>query len=184
MFLAETNNASIAGNLLGDFVKGKLDGEYPEEIQHGILMHRKIDSFTDRHSIILESAALLDQRFGRFRGIMLDIFFDYLLAINFHKYSDRDLVTFAGDVYNKLKMEWAILPAEVKFVADMMIQHDWLSGYAHIENIKRALWHTSSRSKRIPDLSSGIIDLQAKIVPLTKSFNAFFPELISYTKTL
>ena len=35
------------GGLLGDFVKGPLQGQYPEKVEQGIALHRKLDVYTD-----------------------------------------------------------------------------------------------------------------------------------------
>ncbi|MEC8942826.1 MAG: DUF479 domain-containing protein, partial [Verrucomicrobiota bacterium] len=51
LYLAGPTDASRIGNLLGDFVKGtpaSLEGAYPVEVIAGIVMHRKLDRFTDR----------------------------------------------------------------------------------------------------------------------------------------
>lgn len=49
LYLADNSPGSQIGSLLGDFVKGTLDNAYDEEITRGILIHRRIDSFSDSH---------------------------------------------------------------------------------------------------------------------------------------
>ncbi|MGZ7081297.1 MAG: ACP phosphodiesterase, partial [Thermoanaerobaculia bacterium] len=49
LFLAGDSAESMIGNLAGDFVKGVLHDRFPPAITAGIVMHRKIDAFTDSH---------------------------------------------------------------------------------------------------------------------------------------
>ena len=54
-YLSFNKPGILAGNMISDFVKGKRKYDYPEEIQHGIAVHREIDRFTDAHSITKEA---------------------------------------------------------------------------------------------------------------------------------
>jgi acyl carrier protein phosphodiesterase len=44
MFLSGDASELLVGNLMGDFVKGRLNGRFPPGIERGILLHREIDS--------------------------------------------------------------------------------------------------------------------------------------------
>lgn len=45
LYLAPDDDESLLGNLMGDFVKGPLDGRFSPGIAAGIRLHRHIDSF-------------------------------------------------------------------------------------------------------------------------------------------
>ena len=49
VYLSGSDEFLCIGNFIGDHVKGKAYFDYPETIQNGILLHRKIDYFTDQH---------------------------------------------------------------------------------------------------------------------------------------
>lgn len=51
LFLGRDTDDLLVGSYLGDFVKGEINGELPTDITRGILLHRHIDSFTDRHPL-------------------------------------------------------------------------------------------------------------------------------------
>ena len=46
IYLSGENDFLKIGNFIADTVRGKQYLEYPQAIQQGILLHRKIDSFT------------------------------------------------------------------------------------------------------------------------------------------
>ena len=46
VYLSNTDEALTIGNLIADHVKGKAYLDYPETIQKGILLHRKIDQIS------------------------------------------------------------------------------------------------------------------------------------------
>ncbi|HEX7953720.1 MAG TPA: hypothetical protein VF523_11700, partial [Burkholderiales bacterium] len=62
------------------FVKGPLDDRYATDITRAIVMHRKIDSYTDAHPLVLASKARISPARRRYAGIMVDMFYDHFLA--------------------------------------------------------------------------------------------------------
>ena len=65
LYFGRKSDASLVGNLMGDFAKGTekaLREKYPDAVVEGILMHRKIDAFTDEHRLFKESRILLSSR--------------------------------------------------------------------------------------------------------------------------
>ena len=47
LYLSKKNADFLIGNFIADEIKGKKYLSYPNEIQNGILFHRKVDTFTD-----------------------------------------------------------------------------------------------------------------------------------------
>ena len=72
------------GNFIADHIKGKKYQAFSQGIQKGILLHRQIDSFTDNHEIVRKSKRRLHERYGLYRGVIIDIFYDHYLAKNCH----------------------------------------------------------------------------------------------------
>ena len=56
---SKNQNLSI-GSFLGDFVKGRLSGQYNREVEIGIKFHRAVDAYTDHHLL----TRLSRERFG------------------------------------------------------------------------------------------------------------------------
>ena len=76
------NNDIIFGNFIADSVKGKSYQRYRKDIVTGILLHRKIDSFTDNHSIFKSSREIISSDFGKFSGIFIDIYYENMERLN------------------------------------------------------------------------------------------------------
>jgi acyl carrier protein phosphodiesterase len=96
ILLSEPNIENRLGNLLGDLVKGKdLDGLNPK-LRRGVSRHYAIlqrrgfanDKFTDSHPIVKISKQRIDREYSKFAGILIDVFYDHLLAKNWVLYSE------------------------------------------------------------------------------------------------
>ncbi len=87
IFLSGSNRKVQLGNFVGDAVKGSSYKNYPPDIAKGIQLHRAIDDYTDHHPAVCEVVHRLQPEFGRYSGVLLDIYFDYLLAYCFESFS-------------------------------------------------------------------------------------------------
>jgi len=104
IYFSDSCRQVAVGNFIGDFVKGRRYKAYPSGIRKGILLHRQIDHFTDNHPAFKETVELLRPSFGRYSGIMADMYYDYLLASDFDRYGNgRSLDQFARNFY------WSVL---------------------------------------------------------------------------
>ena len=52
IYLSGDSEKIIIGNYIGDYVKGKDYLKYPDLVRKGIILHRHIDGFTDRHPVV------------------------------------------------------------------------------------------------------------------------------------
>ncbi|MCS7005840.1 MAG: ACP phosphodiesterase [Cytophagales bacterium] len=168
----------LVGNFLGDFVKGKQYQNYPSEIAKGILLHRAIDNFTDKHPVWLQSASRLRPFFGRYSPILMDILGDYLLASLWENvmsaipYSD-----FVASVYAILR-EWLVFfPPKAKFTADYMISEDWLMRYRSIEGTQRSLRGMAERLRVSLPFESATDILISYQVEYEQEFLMFWKEI-------
>ena len=55
LYLSGSDPMVKVGNFIGDHVKGNAYQNYEIGIQQGILLHRKIDFFTDTHPLVKQS---------------------------------------------------------------------------------------------------------------------------------
>ena len=99
IYLSGDSKEIKVGNFIGDFVKGNQHQHFPEKVAYGIILHRRIDSFTDQHSAVRECIQLLRPGYGKYAGIVADIFFDHFLASNWKDYSMDSLHHFTKNAH-------------------------------------------------------------------------------------
>jgi acyl carrier protein phosphodiesterase len=103
LYLADRRPDALLGSLMGDFVKGPLQGRFPPELTRALSQHRKVDAFTDAHPMVRVSRARMPPARRRFAGIMVDVFYDHFLALHWEDYADQPLEAFAHEVYALLR---------------------------------------------------------------------------------
>lgn len=181
IYLARHSDDAMLGALLGDFVKPHSGDTYSAEIEAEILTHRKVDSFTDSHPLVLGAKALFEGARRRYAGILLDVFYDHVLATSWERYSDVPLHAFIGRFYGALARSADMLPANLARAAPYMIEQDWLGSYADYAGVEIAIGRISTRlSKNGHLLREGLADLKANHAQLESGFHAFFPDLIAF----
>jgi len=180
LYLSQKISQSLVGNLLGDFIKKSETYQFSDEIQWGIKLHQKIDIYTDTHPVVQLSKRLIQPERRRFSGILIDVFFDHFLSINWKLYSEIDLRDFADFVYNTLSQNKEILPEFVNAQFEKIIDLDILCSYQEIDGVGSALARISSKITRSNNLKDGIQDLTKNYQEIQENFLIFFPDLISF----
>ena len=96
------SNDAILGGLLGDFVFGKsILEDWRPSVRVEIIRHRRIDRYTDDHPTVVAARALFGP-LRRYSGIVLDVYFDHLLARDWRHWNDAPLDEFTTRVYRCL----------------------------------------------------------------------------------
>ena len=183
LYFADNTQDSLYGNLLGDFVKGSPDQYQNQAILDGIAQHRAIDKFTDQHPIVKRSKSLISTERRRFAGIMIDVFYDHYLAINWSQYSDHDFDQMTQSWYRKLRSDTNIqLPPRFNRTIEMMTKNDWFTMYKEPAGISKAINGISKRIRFENKMHGGGIELIDNYELLANDFNEFFPELINFVE--
>lgn len=157
-YLAQPTAASRAGNFLGDFITGtpeSLADELPSELLEGIMMHRKIDAYTDAHPSFITGKQLLSSDRKRFAGIILDMFTDHFLALHWDNYweGEETLGDFAITVRDEMHAYWEFFPEKAKHQATQMIEGDWFQRYTTIEGLELSLTGLSLSRNRFDPIA-------------------------------
>ncbi len=179
-YLAEPTEASVLGAILGDFVKGRLQRQFPPEILHGISLHRKVDAYSDLHPLHTSSRTLFSGSFRRYAGIIIDVSYDHFLARHWSEYSSMPLRDFSALVYRVLDKNLDLLPPGLQRMAPHMIAGDWLSGYGEQEGLAQTLAGLGRRIKRENPLGLAFAEVRKNYPLIDQHFQEFFPELISF----
>jgi len=181
-FLSFGDEDLLLGNFIGDFVKGHDWENYPEPVQQGILLHRRIDSYTDNHPLTDRSVNRIRPFAGRYAPPFVDILYDHLLAIHWGKHTTEPFQEFAEKTYTQLENRASEMPPILQERLPKMLAGQFLHGYAHREGLEWVLQRFSQRIK-------GQFDPQAigdaffqGIDGFSDDFNGFFPDLVAHAK--
>jgi acyl carrier protein phosphodiesterase len=164
-------------------VKGKALLNFSPEIQKGIILHRKIDTFTDCHPIVEQSKQRLREKYKKYASVIVDIYYDHYLAINWNTYSKVGLQEFTQNIYQLIKSNHAVLPEKSVDFTKYMLQHDILFAYSKLEGIEKVLVGMAGRASFQSNMEHAIHDLKEYYQEFDKEFNLFFPELKQFVNT-
>ncbi len=179
--LAGDDDELRLGNLLGDYVKGRVERfEHPgltERLRTGIQMHRTIDAFSDRHPAVHRSKRILSADYGRLSGVIVDVFYDHVLARRWTEHHPRPLRDYAQGVYRTLEGNRHRLPVPVHPLIASMSRGDWLGGYASQRGIERALRGMAQRRPVAAEIGTAGRLLADHFDRFSADFDEFLPAL-------
>ncbi|MFZ4723825.1 MAG: ACP phosphodiesterase [Paludibacter sp.] len=182
IFLSDNKPGLQIGNFIADFVKGSKLNHFPTHIREGIVLHRKIDTYTDAHYAVHETIALLRPTFGRYSGIIVDMYFDHFLAKNFSTYAEKPLNKFAFHFYFFTLIYYKHLPSRVKGFIFHFITTNRLKKYATISGLKNSLEIMSAYKISALKPEETIDFLINNYADLEKKFHLFFPDLVEFVR--
>jgi acyl carrier protein phosphodiesterase len=188
LFLSGDNEELMVGNLLEDFIVGRIEHPrnniYNENIKKGILLHRLIDSFTDTNFYVSECKTVLYEKYHKYASVLVDIYFDHFLSIHWSDYSSEPFPEFCQRVYHSFQINWEIMPEKMKPMIESMIKHDWLKNYGEFWGIERALQGISRRTVYESNMENATEDLKKYYELFDEKFKIFFPLLMQECKNL
>ncbi|MBN2166508.1 MAG: DUF479 domain-containing protein [Marinilabiliaceae bacterium] len=179
IYLSGNNNDIKIGNFIGDFVKGRQYEKYSELIQKGILLHRKIDVFTDTHPVVKKSASLLKEGYNRYSGVVVDLFYDHFLAVNWSDYENVSLSEYVSNIHNLLIKNYFRLPGGVKSILPFLIRNRRLENYRYINGIEKSLSIMTRYTGMPPQVDFAIRQLELNYNVFQSDFRIFFDEVRS-----
>ncbi len=175
-YLSKHNHELMIGNFIADAVKGNNYEIYSEGIIQGIKMHRQIDTFTDTHPITKQSRAKLMPRYKKYSGVIVDVFYDHFLAINWSSYHQQPLPDFVNEIYTLMHNNIALLPAKSQYILPYMIEHNWLLNYGKVEGIQRTLSGMAKRTAFVSYMQHATEELLAHYQDFNQEFTLFFED--------
>lgn len=182
LYLSDGSESIMLGNFIADFIRGNRFEHLPEGVITGIKLHRAIDDFTDNHEEVKKSIHYLRESFGRYSGVVLDVYYDFFLARNWTHFHHESLSMFTQKAYQMLNHKYHLLPELLKDVLPTMIEEDWLLNYGNIQGLERTFSGLTKRIDNKQDLNFAPAFLTAHIDYFKESFDTFFPDLIEHVK--
>ncbi len=184
LLLSEPGDDCYVGNLLGDFVKGTLESHarnFSPAVLRGLKQHRRIDSYAQQSKVFKRSYQRLDNSYGLYRSIMVDLFYDHFTARHWQHFHPQPLPDFARDIYTLLSTRTDLPPA-FALVATRMREHNLLVAYTETQTIERALNHISARAKAPDPLRDAVTELQRNYTQLEQDCICFIQAAMAWTE--
>ncbi|MFK8266189.1 acyl carrier protein phosphodiesterase [Capnocytophaga cynodegmi] len=177
IYLSGNDDLLKIGNFIADTIRGKQYLDYPEMMQKGILLHRRIDTFTDEHLIFRRSKKRLIAEFGHYSGVIVDIFYDYFLAKNWQKYSEEPLNEYVQDFYMLLQQHKHLLNECANYLIFYMIKENWLESYQTLEGIEKIFYQMDRRTDFRSKMRLAPQFLQNNETDFEQDFFQFFSDI-------
>ena len=165
----------LVGNMISDFVKGKKQFDFPENIHKGIILHRSIDAFTDEHKITKQAKIFFKTAVGLYAGAFVDVVYDHFLACDTTEFTNEQLLQFSLSVYKTLSDYQYILPAKFGLMLPYMIKDNWLYNYRTLYGAEKSFAGLARRAKYLETANSAFDCLKNNYDELKQCYNAFFP---------
>jgi len=182
IYLSGDSEKIIIGNYIGDYVKGRDYLKYPEQVRRGIILHRHIDDFTDRHPVVHRSKIHFTRKYHRYAGVVIDILYDHFLTKEWDFFSRRPLESVTYNFYRAMVNNFDILPENVKESFPFFIINNWIESYQTVQGIRHVLRTMSKRASLPAETRFAIKMLKRNYYSLQEDFMEFFPELIAYVE--
>ena len=181
--LAGKKQGHIVGALLGDFVKGPMTGiTLPDDIKQGILLHRRIDSFTDQHPAILSLGRTLPCDVHRFKSILTDLFFDYALAKHWDSFCDEHIEHYEQRVHATLDLHRDHYDSRALQMVDRLQRHQLLANYSEREVLDGIIVNIGKRLRRSDQMQAGAEAMWKMKEEWEAAFLGIYPQLQQFAE--
>jgi acyl carrier protein phosphodiesterase len=174
MLLSGDDDQILAGNFMGDFVKGPLADRFPERIRQGLALHRGIDSFANRDDLFQRSRLRLHPHFGLYRGVLVDLFYDHFLVVEWSNWSDEPFNQYLARCRSIIEGQMGELPERLQGLVPTIFD-ELLPSYGTVSGIARALERMSRRVVRANPLAGAESQLELNYEGLRADFSGFLP---------
>lgn len=179
LYLSGKQPETICGNFIGDGVKGNISERYDPDVQKGIALHRFIDHYTDNHPITHEARKIIRPVFRKYAGVVLDVYFDHYLGINWNNYHPENLESFVNRMEKLLESFESEMPQKSRRFFAYMRSSRCLINYRDMDSLSMVFHGMASRTPFQSNMEHAIPVLRSNYDELEEAFQAFFPELIT-----
>lgn len=182
LYLSQNTGELMIGNFIGDAVKGNALEDLSPGRKAGVVLHRKIDTYTDQHPVTQETNAILRPYFRKYAGVVSDVFYDHFLAINWSEYHDTPLDEYTAGIYRFLGQHAESFPFKSQQFFQYIQAGQVLESYATISGISRVMLGMSRRASFVSDMEKAGGVLEKHYEALEADFRKFFPDLVRYVQ--
>lgn len=182
LFLSGNNEEWRLGGFIADAVKGDKILKYSQGIQQGIILHRKVDTYTDAHPLFKHSVDRLRPMYHKYSGVITDMFYDHFLNVYWSKYNTTDLEDFAKIFYIELIKNYLILPAKSRIIVPFLVYNNWLLSYGSLEGLKKRLEGMARRTQFFSGMDTAVDALNKDYTLYRDDFFGFFNDVVPFVE--
>jgi len=166
------------GAILGDHVKGRLALQtLPNGLRSGIVLHRRIDAWTDAHPAVLDLARSLGPPWRRYAGVILDVLFDFMLDRHWGRFGPMPLASFGPQIDRLFRETNAQMPPRMaRFTRWAAVVGLW-QRYGEREMLDEIFQRLARRHGRESPLAQGSALLDSHGPEIEQAFLTLFPDL-------
>ncbi|HET7843488.1 MAG TPA: ACP phosphodiesterase [Xanthomonadales bacterium] len=180
LVLAGAGDDWSRGALLGDFWRGAVPTSWPPELRASVRLHRRVDGFVDAR--LGAARARFEPPWRRYAGIVLDVWFDHLLALDFERLVGEPLPAFAARVAGALAHGEPDWPLAARLYMERLARDEGagLVAYAsreHVERVYARIAQRLARENPVADALDAVLPLAPALV---RDFAALWPALVAF----
>ncbi|MCU7551660.1 ACP phosphodiesterase [Chitinophagaceae bacterium LB-8] len=181
-YLSFRQKEILAGNMMSDFVKGNAQYDFPESIRKGIILHRKIDEFTDTHVVTQRAKEVFRPHYRLYSAPIVDIIYDHYLANDTQIFPGNTLYQFTQTTYDTLEEFAVYMPLRFAQMFAYMKSENWLWNYRKTGGIEKSLRGLIRRSTFVSDSETACRLFLENYNELQLCYDAFFSDVKLFTK--
>ena len=170
------------GGLLGDFIRGPLTGIFSIRVEASIQSHRQLDAYVDQQPELKVFLQRFQSPMRRYAGIVADVFYDHLLASDWHRYYQQPLEDFCQDFYRHLAAYNEQLPPRAKQFLKHAPEIGWLQSYAQRDNLPLILERIGQRFRRPVALQDALPIVEQHNAAIFHEFHQLYPRLEAFMR--
>jgi acyl carrier protein phosphodiesterase len=170
----------LIGNYIGNWVKPSHYSNYPEEIQNGILMNRKIDEFIKKSPVFERSRKRLKPYFIKHSTLIINIFYDHFLALNWKQYTSVSLNISSQEAYSKLMENMPFITHKFKCIVPGLFTGGYINNLTTLAGVHYFMLYITKKDNFPTSLYATIEDLIQNYNLFKNDFEEFLLELNNY----
>ena len=167
---------NFTADLLPLNYKKKLEGAYAK----GLLIHQKIDAFTDNHPYVKGIRSQLFDAYSHYSRVIVDILLDHFLITHWDQLHELSFTEFIEQLKYKLLKQEAILPEEAQKVLHLLIRRDWMGRYGSISGIKESVFEFSHRTPGSLVIRDSYVEFIAYYEEWSEGYMAFMEDMKAF----
>lgn len=167
------------GALLGDHVKGiEALSELRPGLRKGVMLHRRIDTWSDRHPAVTGLLAQMQPPWRRYGGIVLDVLFDHMLDRHWSRFAEMELEEFALETDRLMVRHRSEMPGRMADFTRWAEAVGLWQRYGEREMLDEIFHRIARRHGRMEPLARGTEMLDRLEPEIERAFLELFPELL------